>query len=151
MNIHLISKIVDFGILGLLGLMAFLTIFFWVERILFFRKVNISKYDTIEELEMELTNNTTIISTFASNAPYIGLLGTVLSIIITFYTISLNNSFDTSLIMKSLSLALKSTAMGLVVAIPAIFFYNHLNRKIEIILNRWIIKNRWEENPNSTQ
>ena len=151
MNIHLISKIVDFGILGLLGLMAFLTIFFWVERILFFRKVNISKYDTIEELEMELTNNTTIILTFASNAPYIGLLGTVLSIIITFYTISLNNSFDTSLIMKSLSLALKSTAMGLVVAIPAIFFYNHLNRKIEIILNRWIIKNRWEENPNSTQ
>jgi len=142
MNIDLISKIVDYGILGLLGVMGFLTLFFWVERLLFFRKVDLAKYKTIEELEMDLTNNTSILATFASNAPYIGLLGTVLSIIITFYQISLDSSFDVSVIMKSLSLALKSTAMGLVVAIPAIFFYNQIDRKIEVILNKWIVANR---------
>jgi biopolymer transport protein ExbB len=42
--------------------------------------------------------------------------------------------------MTSLALALKATAMGLLVAIPAIFFYNHLVRKIEVMLTRWEIE-----------
>jgi len=44
--------------------------------------------------------------------------------------------------MTSLTLALKATAMGLVVVIPAIFFYNHLNRKVEVILNKWTINQK---------
>ncbi len=144
MNVNLIGSVVDYGILGLLLVMAFLSLFFWIERVLFFKSIDVNIYDTIEELELDLTNNISVISSFAANAPYIGLLGTVLSIIITFYQISINHSIETSFIMSSLSLALKSTAMGLVVAIPAIFFYNHLDRKIEIILNRWIILRKKE-------
>jgi len=142
MNIELMKDIVDYGVLGILGLMSFLTLFFWIERLLFFRKVNVQRYNTQEELEIDVTNNISIISSFGANAPYIGLLGTVLGIIITFYTMGQTADMDVKNIMTSLALALKATAMGLVVAIPAIFFYNHINRKIEVILNRWIIENK---------
>ena len=139
MNIELLSQIVDYGVLGLLAFMSFLTLFFWIERLLFYRGLKIEKYKTQEALETDVTNNLSIISSFGANAPYIGLLGTVLGIIITFYTMGQTADMDVKHIMTSLALALKATAMGLVVAIPAIFFYNHLNRKVEVIMNKWII------------
>jgi len=142
MNIELLSQIVDYGVLGLLAFMSFLTLFFWIERLLFYRQVKVSNYNTLEELEIEVTNNLSIISSFGANAPYIGLLGTVLGIIITFYTMGQTGEMDVKNIMSSLALALKATAMGLVVAIPAIFFYNHLNRKVEVLINKWIIHNK---------
>ena len=142
MNIELLSEIVDYGVLGLLAFMSFLTLFFWIERLLFYRGLKVEEYKTQEELEMKVTNNLAIISSFGANAPYIGLLGTVLGIIITFYTMGQTADMDVKIIMSSLALALKATAMGLVVAIPAIFFYNHLNRKVEVILNQWIINQK---------
>ena len=142
MNIELLSQIVDYGVLGFLAFMSFLTLFFWIERLLFYRSVKVSNYNTLEELEIDVTNNLSIISSFGANAPYIGLLGTVLGIIITFYTMGQTGEMEVKAIMTSLALALKATAMGLVVAIPAIFFYNHLNRKVEVIMNKWIIHNK---------
>jgi len=142
MNIELMSQLVDYGVIGLLAFMSFLTLFFWIERLLFYRGIKVEEYKTQEELEMKITNNLTIISSFGANAPYIGLLGTVLGIIITFYTMGQTADMDVKHIMTSLALALKATAMGLVVAIPAIFFYNHLNRKVEVILNKWIINQK---------
>lgn len=139
MNIELVSQIVDYGVLGLLAFMSFLTLFFWIERLLFYRSVKVENYQTQEALELDVTNNLSIISTFGANAPYIGLLGTVLGIIITFYTMGQTADMDVKIIMTSLALALKATAMGLVVAIPAIFFYNHLNRKVDILLTKWVI------------
>jgi biopolymer transport protein ExbB len=146
MDIELISKIVDYAIIGILGFMSFLTLFFWIERLLFYRKLNIAKYKTKEALEIDITNNLSILSSFGANAPYIGLLGTVLGIIITFYSLGQNGNLDVKTIMTSLALALKATAMGLVVAIPAIFFYNHLIRKVDVILAKWDIlkKGRYE-------
>ncbi len=142
MNIELLSNIVDYGVLGLLAFMSFLTLFFWIERLLFYRNINVKNYNRLEELEIDITNNISIISSFGANAPYIGLLGTVLGIIITFYTIGQTADMNVKHIMTSLALSLKATAMGLVVAIPAIFFYNHLNRKIEVLINKWIIYNK---------
>jgi len=139
MDIEFISKIIDYAIIGILGFMSFLTLFFWIERLLFYRKVDISKYKTKERLEIDVTNNLSILSSFGANAPYIGLLGTVLGIIVTFYSLGENGNLDVKTIMTSLALALKATAMGLVVAIPAIFFYNHLVRKADIILAKWDI------------
>ncbi|WP_428739332.1 TonB-system energizer ExbB [Sulfurimonas sp.] len=139
MNIELVKNIVDYGIIGLLGLMSFLALMFWVERLLFYKGVDVKKFETKEELEIAVTNNINIISTFGSNAPYIGLLGTVIGIIVTFYTMGQSGDLDAKMIMTSLALALKATAMGLVVAIPAIIFYNHLTRKIEVLLARWDI------------
>jgi len=139
MDIELVSQIVDYGILGLLAFMSFLTLFFWIERMLFYRGVRVEEYSTQEALELDITNNLGIISSFGANAPYIGLLGTVLSIIVTFYTLGQTGDMDVKNIMTSLALALKATAMGLVVAIPAIFFYNHLNRKVDVLLSKWTI------------
>ncbi|MEN8304036.1 MAG: TonB-system energizer ExbB [Campylobacterota bacterium] len=139
MNIELIKDGVDYGIIGLLGLMSFMAFWFWIERLLFYKGVDVKTYETKEELEIALTNNINIISTFGSNAPYIGLLGTVFGIIITFYTMGQSSDLDAKLIMTSLALALKATAMGLIVAIPSIIFYNHLARKIEVLLARWDI------------
>ncbi|MBU1667595.1 TonB-system energizer ExbB [bacterium] len=139
MNIELLSQIVDYGVLGVLAFMSFLTLFFWIERLLFYRSVKVENYKTQEALELDVTNNLSIISSFGANAPYIGLLGTVLGIIITFYTMGQTADMDVKIIMTSLALALKATAMGLVVAIPAIFFYNHLNRRVEVLLTKWVI------------
>lgn len=142
MNIELIKDSVDYGVIGLLGVMSFMTFWFWIERILFYRGVDVNSFETKEELEIVLTNNINIISTFGSNAPYIGLLGTVFGIIITFYSMGQGSELDVKIIMTSLALALKATAMGLIVAIPAIVFYNHLARKIEVILAHWDIKEK---------
>ncbi len=142
MQIEVIKDLVDYGIIGLLGFMSFLSLWFYIERLLFYRKIDVASFSSKEELEVKLTNNISIISSFGSNAPYIGLLGTVLGIIITFYAMGQSGQIDVKIIMSSLALALKATAMGLVVAIPSIMFYNHLGRKIEVKLAHWEIANK---------
>ncbi len=137
MNIGFLKNLVDYGVLGTLALMSFISLWFYIERLLFFRQIKLKNYKQKEQLEIDLTNHITIISSFGSNAPYIGLLGTVFGIIITFYAMGQSGTMDIKIIMTSLALALKSTAMGLVVAIPAVMFYNHLSRKIEVILAKW--------------
>ena len=142
MNIELFKNIIDYGIIGGLGLISFVSLWFWIERLMFYKDLDVKNFKTKEELEIVLTNNITIISTFASNAPYIGLLGTVFGIIITFYTMGQSGELEANMIMTSLALALKATAMGIVVAIPSIIFYNHLARRIEVILAHWDIANK---------
>lgn len=88
-------------------------------------------------MENTLTNNLTTISTIASNAPYIGLFGTVCGIMITFYKISESSNFDTNSVMLGLALALKATAIGILVAIFATVVYNGLARKVEVIMTQW--------------
>ena len=134
MNIELIKEITDYGIIGILGLMSFLSVWFYFERLLFFKQLNLTTYKHKEQLEIDITNHISIISSFGSNAPYIGLLGTVFGIIITFYTMGQGGDIDVKIIMSSLGLALKATAMGLVVAIPAIVAYTIALRKVERIL-----------------
>jgi biopolymer transport protein ExbB len=142
MDIEFLKQLVEYGIIGLLGLMSFISVWFWIERLMFYKSIDIKNFSTKEELEIELTNHINIIYSFGSNAPYIGLLGTVVGIIVTFYIMGESGNIDAKSIMSSLALALKATAMGLVVAIPAIFFYNHLARKIEVILAKWEIANK---------
>ena len=135
MNIELMKMAVDYGILLLLLTMGFIALFLYVERLLFYKHLDISKYEKKQILEIELTNNTSVIASIASNSVYIGLLGTVLGILITFYEMGQTGQIDVKIIMTSLAFALKATALGLVVAIPAMMFYNHLVRKIEVNLS----------------
>ncbi|MGB3751181.1 MAG: TonB-system energizer ExbB [Arcobacteraceae bacterium] len=142
MNIDLLKYVVDYGLIGLLTCMSFLSIWLYIERLFFFKNIQLHDYKEKELLEIDLTKNMTIISSTASNAPYIGLLGTVFGIMITFYTMGISSDIDVKIIMSSLALALKVTAMGLVVAIPSMFFYNHLARKIEVIIALWDVQKR---------
>jgi len=142
MDIALISDMVDYGVSGILGFMSFLVLFYWIERLLFYRGVKLDSYESLDELELDISHNLSKISSMGANAPYIGLLGTVLAVIVTFYTLGESGNMDVKNIMTSLALALKATAMGLAVAIPAIFFYNHLNRKCDVLTTRWKIMQR---------
>jgi len=128
-----LKQIVDYGVIGVLIFMSILSLTFFIERIAYFKKVNIKNFATKQLLENSLTKHLTIIATIASNAPYIGLLGTVLAIMQTFVDMSKENLAATK-IMASLALALKTTAVGLFVAIVAIVFYNYLTRRVETFL-----------------
>ena len=135
------TDIVDYGIIGLLVLMSIVTLWLFIERMIFFKTVKIEQYKHRDELELDLTDNINVISAIASNAPYVGLLGTVLGIMLTFYTLGDIGAVDAKKIMTGLAMALKATATGLIVAIPAIVFYTTLNRKIERILTKYDILN----------
>lgn len=124
----------DYGVMGLLILMSVLTLWLFIERMMFYSTVRVSDYDNRDKLEMDLTDNISVISVIGSNAPYVGLLGTVIGIMLTFYTMGEVGTIDAKKIMVGLALALKATAMGLIVAMPAIIFYTMLLRKVEKIL-----------------
>jgi biopolymer transport protein ExbB len=128
---------VDYGIIGLLVVMSIIAVSIAVERLLVYRKIRLGDFDDKKSLEMVLTSKLHIIATIGSNAPYIGLLGTVLGIMLTFYTIGKEGLIDTSKIMTGLALALKATAIGLVVAIPSITFYNFLLRQVKVLIAKW--------------
>ena len=76
----------DYLVLGTLGLMSFVMLALVIERYLYLNKVSLQQFDHIETLKIDLTRNLTTLSSIGSNAPYVGLLGTVLGILVTFYT-----------------------------------------------------------------
>jgi biopolymer transport protein ExbB len=138
---HLLKELVEYGIIGLLLLLSFFAIAIAIERWSFYRKVKVERFKTKQELEMELTKGLIFIASVASNAPYIGLLGTVLGIMLTFYSIGQEGFVDTKKVMVGLALALKATAVGLLVAIPSSVLYNLLLRKVKNLLLLWEIRN----------
>jgi len=120
--------------------MSLFTFAFAIERLLYYRSIKLSDYTHKLALEIDLTKRLGTIASIGTNAPYIGLLGTVLAIILTFYIIGDKQAdIDTGEIMKHLALALKATAAGLVVAIPATVIYNALIGKVDILIARWEI------------
>jgi len=135
------EDILDYGVMGILILMSIVTLWLFIERMMFYSSVRIDDYNHRDTLEMDLTDNIGVISTIGSNAPYVGLLGTVLGIMLTFYSMGGSGAVDAKEIMVGLALALKATAMGLVVAMPAIVFYTILLRKVEKILTKYDVAN----------
>ena len=135
--IEFLKANLDHGIFGILGFMSVVVLWFALERWIYFMRVKTQNFAIEEELQMALTRGLTTISSIGVNAPYIGLLGTVLGILITFNDLGKGGEINTNNIMLGLSLALKATAGGLVVAIPAIMIYNSLLRKVDLITMRW--------------
>ena len=131
------EQALDYGVMGTLILMSIVTLWLFIERMMFYKSVQIEDYKHRDNLELDLTNNLNVISAIGANAPYVGLLGTVIGIMITFYTLGDIGAVDAKKIMVGLALALKATAMGLVVAIPAIVAYTILVRKVERILTKF--------------
>jgi biopolymer transport protein ExbB len=127
----------DYAVIGLLGFMLFLAVAFAVERWLYYRRVAVERFDHLDTFHAALTRNLTIIASVGANAPYVGLLGTVLGIMLTFYDLGQGGAIETGAIMTGLALALKATAMGLVVAIPSILFYNGLTRRVDVLVAEW--------------
>jgi len=140
MPVEQIKHIVDYGIIGFLLFLSFITFAFAIERVLFYRSIKLEEYSHEKALELDLGKHLSTIASIGVNAPYIGLLGTVLAIILTFYIIGDNqDNVNAGEIMKHLALALKATAAGLVVAIPATAIYNALLTKVDKLLSQWEI------------
>lgn len=136
-----LKETVDYGVIGLLFVMSFIAVAIAVERFLMYRSIRTDTYKDRKVLELALTSRLHVIATIGSNAPYIGLLGTVLGIMLTFYTMGKEGFMDTNRIMVGLALALKATAIGLLVAIPAVVLYNFLLRKAKVLMTEWEIVN----------
>src|SRR5215469_7249662 len=134
MNDKWLAHAIDYGILGLLLGLSVLAVAVALERYMFYKNVRTAEFGDIKSLELKLTERLFLIATVGSNAPYLGLLGTVLGIMLTFYRIGQDAALDTGRIMTGLALALKSTAVGLVVALIAIVLYNALLRKVKVLI-----------------
>ncbi len=78
--------------------------------------------------------NLIILSTMGNNAPFIGLLGTVLGVIKAFHDLGVAGSSGVSVVMSGISAALIATAFGILLAIPAViannFFQTRLKRSV---------------------
>jgi biopolymer transport protein ExbB len=88
----------------------------------------------IIEEKIILEKRLTILNTLGNNAPFIGLLGTVLGVIKAFYGLGTLGSTGAEVVMRSISSALKATAFGLFVAIPVVMFNNYFSKKAKIIV-----------------
>lgn len=75
------------------------------------------------------------LATVGSNAPYIGLFGTVLGIMKAFQDLAMSPEAGQQTVMAGISSALIATATGLFVAIPAVIFYNYFNKQVRGILH----------------
>ena len=131
---------IDFGVIGLLLVLSLWSVAVAVERWLFYRRINLSQFSNAQLLEITLTKRLVIIGTVAANAPYIGLLGTVLGIMLTFHTMGTSGTMAVNTIMIGLSLALKATAVGLLVAIPCVVMNNVLRRRVTELLTEYKVQ-----------
>jgi biopolymer transport protein ExbB len=87
-----------------------------------------------EKFKME--NKLVILGTLGNNAPFIGLFGTVLGIIKAFHDLSVAENSNPSVVMAGVSEALVATAVGLLVAIPAVMAYNYYQRKVKEVVTQ---------------
>ncbi len=142
-----LKESIDAIIFLTLGAMGFVALWITIERLWFLRAVRACDYDDQESFDTAVTNNLTTLYIIYSNAPYVGLLGTVIGIMITFYDMGQSGNISATTIMTGLSLALKATALGLVVAIPTLIVYNGLQRRINVLSAQWSSKRRKRDVP----
>jgi biopolymer transport protein ExbB len=131
---EVLKHMVEYGVIGLLLVLSVWALAIAVERWLFYRRIEIGKFPNRQVFEMALTKRLVVIGTVAANAPYIGLLGTVLGIMLTFHAMGTSGTMAVGTIMIGLSLALKATAAGLLVAIPCVVLNNVLRRRVAELL-----------------
>lgn len=83
-----------------------------------------------------LEKHLSFLGTLGANAPFIGLFGTVLGIIHAFKDLALTEGGGGPAVMAGIAEALVATAVGLLVAIPAVVMYNLFHRRLHVVLER---------------
>ncbi len=139
MRLEWLSNVIDYGVIGSLLVLSVAVVAVAFERASFYRRVKVVDFPDIKSLELALTSRLMVIGTVGSNAPFLGLLGTVLGVMLTFYNMGLDASIDAGKIMTGLALALKATAIGLLVAMVAVVLYNALLRRVKVLMLQWEI------------
>lgn len=90
--------------------------------------------ESILEQTTELEKGMSLLGTVVNAAPQLGLLGTVTGMITAFSALTRNGTSTAKIVAGGISEALYTTAFGLIVAIPALVFYNYFNRRIDVIV-----------------
>ena len=90
--------------------------------------------ESILEQTTELEKGMSLLGTVVNAAPQLGLLGTVTGMIAAFSALTRNGTNSAKIVAGGISEALYTTAFGLIVAIPALVFYNYFNRRIDVIV-----------------
>lgn len=90
--------------------------------------------ESILEQTTELEKGMSLLGTVVNAAPQLGLLGTVTGMITAFSALTRNSESTARIVASGISEALYTTAFGLIVAIPALVFYNYFNRRIDVIV-----------------
>ncbi len=135
-----LKNVVDYGVIGVLLWLSVWAIAVAIERWRFYRRLDLKHFPNQQALQIALTKRLVVIGTVAANAPYIGLLGTVLGIMLTFHTMGTSGTIAVSTIMIGLSLALKATAVGLLVAIPCVVLNNALRRRVAELMTAYEVQ-----------
>jgi biopolymer transport protein ExbB len=81
-----------------------------------------------------LNSKMVLLSISIAGGPYLGLLGTVVGVMITFAVIAASGDVNINAIAPGIAAALLATVAGLAVAIPALFAYNYLNVQIKDVI-----------------
>ncbi|SEK09735.1 outer membrane transport energization protein ExbB [Variovorax sp. OK605] len=139
MNANWLTAAIDYGVIGLLVVLSVVVVAIGIERAWLYRSIDTHAVRDIKSLELVLTRKLFVIASVASNAPYLGLLGTVFGIMLTFYNMGQDSAIDSGKIMVGLALALKATAVGLAVALVSVALYNTLLRKAQVLILEWEI------------
>lgn len=87
--------------------------------------------EVIVKEKQKMEKGLVILGTLGNNAPFIGLFGTVIGIIKAFHDLAMNPDGGPSVVMSGISEALVATAVGILVAIPAVIAFNFFNRVIK--------------------
>jgi biopolymer transport protein ExbB len=88
---------------------------------------------TLTRLQQQLSAQMVLLTIAISGGPFLGLLGTVIGVMITFAAIALSGDVNINAIAPGTAAALAATVAGLGVAIPCLFGYNWLNTRIKSI------------------
>ncbi|MCU0748181.1 MAG: DUF2341 domain-containing protein [Akkermansiaceae bacterium] len=82
-----------------------------------------------------LTDGLVFLTISIAGGPYVGLLGTVVGVMITFAIIAKSGEVNVNSIAPGIASALLATVVGLIVAIPALFIYSYLNGRIKNVMS----------------
>lgn len=97
------------------------------------RAMHVAQVQEQDKLEVQLP----FLATVGSTSPFIGILGTVCGIMLTFRTLAHVQQATIAMVAPGIAEALIATAMGLFAAIPAVVAYNRFTTDINRLLNRF--------------
>jgi biopolymer transport protein ExbB len=89
---------------------------------------------SLSQQKLLLERNLGMLGTMAAVAPLVGLLGTVWGIMRAFNDMSATGTAAPSVVAAGVAEALVTTAAGLIIAVPALMLYNHLSRRMGVML-----------------
>lgn len=86
---------------------------------------------TVQSERLRYERGLAYLGTLGNNAPFVGLFGTVLGIVRAFHDLSMNTAAGSQAVMAGIAEALVATAVGLLVALPAVAAYNTFARLVD--------------------